>query len=483
MIPGQAIRLANSSVSPWTSPAVPAPTPTTSPEPTSTSPTTPDLDRQNPPTSATDRRPTPTTTATSISPRDLQVQHDVAFASLLAALGANLKSGDERKFLMSFAAPLTSRVGHWFGNTRALGVAAVRLAPADDYSTNATDSAASFTRTFVLGVRTPYDDGDAISGMTYSATVSIKMVTGRSVLTITSWGPTYLADPMNCDCTLSVFHTGTTAVIAAAADPDLMYWAPAALGAAADGITWSHGQLAGTGLAAPKGQVIFLADKPFHWFLNISGPAQRSNVTAGLVDATGDYPATRYSDQSRIVLMLQAADGSIVPNNAEGREYAADVITHESTHQLMNRNSLLPSRTPDSPPTWVVEGIAVAVETLFRDSLGDSGDIGYPEPNDPKNIDPHWFVDHLTEQMPTRAQLYASSADDAPGYYAISGSVFRYIEREYGYLTMMKVAKTMYSKVGQNPFAYFPDPDHAGSYLPAAAAKTLWKNWFVYHYE
>jgi hypothetical protein len=205
-------------------------------------------------------------------------------------------------------------------------------------------------------------------------------------------------------------------------------------------------------------------------------------VTAGLLDARGRYPGTRYSTQSRIVLTLEAADGSLVPNDATGREYVSDVITHESTHQLMNRNSTLPGRSANSPPTWVVEGIAVAVETLYRDSLGDDADVGYPEPNDPKNIPGNWFADHLTDHMPTQSQLYSSSSEGA-GYYAISGSVFRYIFREYGYVEMMKVAKAMYAKPAQNPFDFFPDPDHPGSDLSATTAKSRWKNWFVDHYE
>jgi hypothetical protein len=281
---------------------------------------------------------------------------------------------------------------------------------------------------------------------------------------------------------MSVAHSATTAVVADAADKQLAGWSRTALDAAAGGITWSYRQMRGSGLVAPRGHVIFLADRAFHWFLEKLGPAQTSNMTAGLLDAGGAYPGTRYSAESRIVLMLLADDGSIVPNDAAGREYAADVITHESTHQLMNRNSTLPGRSSNSPPTWVVEGIAVAVETLYRDSLGKSGEVGYPEPNDPKNGSGRWFAEHLGVQMPVQNQLYSSSSDGA-GYYAISGSVFRYIYREYGYVTMMRIAKAMYAKPAQSPFDYFPNPDRPGSDLPAAAATNRWKKWFVENYE
>jgi hypothetical protein len=203
-------------------------------------------------------------------------------------------------------------------------------------------------------------------------------------------------------------------------------------------------------------------------------------VTAGLVDALGRYPGTEYSDQSRIVLLLQASDGSTVPNDAQGRQYVEDVLTHESTHQLMNRNSMLPERSPNSPPTWVVEGIAVAVETLHRDSLGNAGDIGYQEPNNPKNIEKRWFIDHLGTQMPTAGQLYSSNG---AGYYAISGSVFRYLAQEYGYASMMRIAKAMYATPAQNPFDYFPDPAQPGKLLSSAEAKAAWRSWFVAKYE
>lgn len=409
---------------------------------------------------------------------ELRRRHDTALASLLRGLSTALVSGDQHTFLTRFAPPLTSRVRHWYSNTRSLGVDGALFAAADDYSSGATDSATSFTRTVVLGVRTPYDDDTSMPGVSYAVTVSVPAARGAAPM-ITTWQPKYLGDPMNCDCTLQVSHDDRTAVVADAADADLVYWLPAVRRSAA-GIDWARAQLQGTGLVAPKGSVIFLADTPFHWFLSAGGPAQSSNVTAGLVDAHGPYPGTEYSDQSRIVLLLEASDGSTVPNDAQGRQYVEDVLTHESTHQLMNRNSTLPERSPNSPPTWVVEGIAVAVETLHRDSLGDGGDIGYQEPNNPKNIEKRWFVDHLGTQMPTPGQLYSSNG---AGYYAISGSVFRYLAQEYGYVTMMQVAKAMYTKPAQNPFSYFPDPAHAGRALSPAAAKIAWHSWFVAKYE
>lgn len=473
-----------------------SPAPTTAPTPTrSSTPASGGTSRGSTP--AAPRQTAPTRSTATIStlpggsvpggsapgaaapdPAELRRRHDTVLATLMGNLSTALLTGDRRAFLATFAPALTSRVGNWYSNTRSLGVDGAMFAPADDYSSAATDSATSFTRTVVLGVRTPYDDDGSMPGMSYAVTVSVPLTRG-AVPIITTWQPKYLGDPMNCDCTLLITHDDRTAVVADAANEDLAFWSPAVRRAAA-GIDWARAQLAGTDLVAPKGSVIFLTDKPFHWFLSAAGAAQSSNVTAGLVDANGRYPGTEYSDQSRIVLLLQASDGSTVPNDAQGRQYVEDVLTHESTHQLMNRNSTLPERSPNSPPTWVVEGIAVAVETLHRDSLGEAGDIGYPEPNDPKNIDKGWFVDHLGTQMPTAGQLYSSRG---AGYYAISGSVFRYIADKYGYVTMMTIAKAMYSKPVQNPFNYFPDPAHTGRRLSAADAKSAWRSWFTANYE
>ncbi len=441
----------------------PLPSPPSTSVPPTTEPTTPAL------------RPTPTTLGSA----QLQAQHDTVLLTLLHGLEGSLEGGRASAFLAPFGATLRPRVGHWFRNTVALGVDGVLFAPADDYSSGATDSTGSFTRTVVLGIRTPYDDPQSMPGIPYLVTVSMVTSRGRVSPVITTWQPKYLDDPMNCNCALTVVHNATAAVVADASDEDLVFWSKSALDATA-GIRWADEQVAGSGLVVPRGSVIFLADKPFHWFLSATGAPRRANMTAGLIDALGAYPGTRYSDQSRIVLMLQASDGSVVPNNAKGQLYASDVLTHESTHQLMNRNSTLPERAANSPPTWVVEGIAVAVETLHRDSLGSAEDVGYPEPNDPKNIDGDWFRHHLTAQMPTQAQLYASTA---AGYYAIAGSVFRYLAEKYGYLAMMRVAAAMYRKPAQTPFDYFPDPDHDGATLSAVAAKSRWHTWFVANYE
>ena len=454
-------------VAPMSTP-FPATTPTATPDP--------------PPASTPDPTPASTPTTTTAPVKSLATRHDEALAPVLATLAAALLAGDRKKFLAPFGPALAGRVGHWFGNTRAVGVSAARFARVDDFPSGATDSATSFTRTVVLGVRTPYDDDDSLPGVSYGLTAAVSTRAGRPHLTITSFKPKYLDDPMYCDCTLGVVHTDRAVVVADAADPDLAYWMNAALDATRGGIPWSDAQLTGSGLQVPTGQVIFLADKPFRWFIGQDSKPLTSNITAGLLDAGGRDPGSRYSDQSRIVLMLQSADGSIVPNNQRGRQYAADVLTHEATHQLMNRNSELAGRSADSPPTWVSEGIAVAVETLYRDSLGDSGDIGYPEPNDPGNIDPQWFRDHLTDDMPSRAQLYSGSAEDGAGYYALAGSVFRYLNREYGYPTMMKIAAAMYAKPGQTPFAAFPDPERPGHTLALQKAKDRWKQWFTDHY-
>jgi len=412
----------------------------------------------------------------------LQAQHDAGFAPLLRTLSQHLNSGDQQSFLLPFSATLSSTIGHWFSNTRALGVAATLFAQSDNYSSVATDSATSFTRTVVLGIRTPYDDDNSMPGIAYSVGISVTHTLSRDVLQITRWQPKFLDDPMFCTCTMTVVHTLSTAVVVDSTDPDLLFWSKSALAAAAGGIAWSHLQLAGTSLVPTKGQVIFLADRPFRWFVSLTGAAQLGNLTTPLNDALGAYPGTRYSDQSRIVVMLMASDGSVVPNNVQGRQYVTDVITHESTHQLMNRNAVLRIRSDGSPPIWAVEGIAVAVETLYRASLSDDGNQGYVEPNDPKNIDQDWYRTHLTDQMPTRNQLYNSSGVDTAGYYAISGSVFRYIERDYGYIAMMTLAKALYAKPAQDPFALFPDPEHPGANLVATTAKDRWKAWFTTTY-
>ena len=447
--------------------------------------TMPPASHPPPPPPAVDIVPDPprvTPTSTSTSPPTEQQLHDRALAPLLDTLGRQLQAGRSVEFLTAFAPSLTGRVGRWFTNTVALGVAAVRFAPADDYFSGATDSANGFSRTVVLGIRTPYDETTSMPGIPYRIDVAISSVKGKAHLTVTGWRPEFLGDPMDCDCKLGVVHSGTVAVVFAASDPDLAFWSTSALEVAQNSVAWTDAQLAGSGLVAPRGQVIFLADQPFHWFLGTSGPAQETNVTVPLSNALGAEPGSNDSPVSRIVVMLLGSDGVVIPNDREGREYFGDVVAHESTHQLMNRNSELPYRADGSPPVWAVEGIAVAVETLHRDAVGSAENFGYPEPNNPANIDPAWFRAHLSDTMPSRSQVYSPSATDSAGYYALSGSVFRYLDAEYGYAGMMAVAKALYAKLNQNPFTFFPDPAHPGGYLTAAVAEQHWKDWFTHRY-
>ena len=341
-----------------------APPASSGPMPTRPPPSTDALPPEPPPS------PTTTSSTPSSAPPTLQTVHDKLFQPLLTSLGRDLLAGRTSTFLAPFAPNLRTRVGHWFANTAALGVAAVRFAPANDYASGATDSTHSFSRTVVLGIRTPYDDRESMPGVAYRVDVAIGRAKGTPALTVTGWKPEFLGDPMDCNCRLGVVHTSTVAVVFAATDPDLAFWSTSALRAASDSVAWTDQQLTGSGLAVPRGQVIFLADQPFRWFVGSGGPGEESNLTAPLSDALGHDPGSTESDQSRIVLMLQGSDGVIIPNDRPGRQYVSDVVAHESTHQLMNRNSRLPYRTDDSPPVWAAEGIAVAVETLHRNALG-----------------------------------------------------------------------------------------------------------------
>ncbi|SDO55507.1 hypothetical protein SAMN04515671_1314 [Nakamurella panacisegetis] len=433
------------------------------------------------PSAPSSAEPTPTP-ASSSAPLTLQSTHDRLFQPLLATLARDLQGGRAPAFLASFAPALRTRVGQWFANATTLGVAAAQFVPADDYSSGATDAAGTFSRTVVLGIRTPYDDAGTLPGIPYRIDVAVSTSKGRSVLTVTGWKPAFLADPLDCGCKLGVVHSATVAVVFAAADPDLAFWSASALRAASDAVTWADQQLAGSGLTPPHGQVIFLADRPFRWFLGANAPPQESNVTVPLSDALGPGQGGSHATQSRIVVMLLGSDHVVVPNDEQGREYVSDVAAHESTHQLMNRNSQLAYRTDDSPPTWGAEGVAVAVEVLHRQALGDAGDIGYPEPYDPADIDPAWLRAHLSDAMPTRSQIYSSSATDSAGYYALSGSVFLYLNQAYGYRTMMQVGAALYAKANQNPFALFPDPSHLGGHLPVAQATANWRAWFTGRY-
>ncbi len=405
--------------------------------------------------------------------------HDREFGGLAGALAAELTKGDRSGFVGHFAPNLRTRVGKWFDNTRGLGVAAATFAPMDDYSSDATDGPNSFTRSLVLGVRTPYDAAESSPGIVYAVAVAVSGITGHHQLLITTWQPRYMGDPMNCNCRLTAARAGATAVVYRADDNDLAKWSKPALDAAAGGITWSHLQMAGSGLIVPKGQVVFLADAPYDWFLPMSRPKQDNNVTVALIDAHGPYPGENYSRESRIVLMLQAANGQIVADGALGKQYASDVLTHESTHQLMSNNSSQPGRT--TPPAWVAEGIAVAVETLYRDSLDDS-DQGYPAPDDLKNVDTEWLAEHLTKPLPTREQLYAGTLTESNYYYALAGSVFRFLSKKYSYVTMMKVAKSMYQQPQRTPFAFVPDPGKPDHYLPAAGVQSAWRAWVTDNY-
>ena len=438
----------------------------TTPAPTRSTTTTP---------SAASSPPATRTTTTSVDPQDAD---DATADTILAALAIALKSGNAQAFLQPFAATLQGRQRAWFDNTRRLGVSATRFVRSrDDYGSGA-DSATKFTRNVVVGVGTPYDDVGAIPGIIYAATFG--KAAGRWQLT--AWKAAFVEDPMDCACTLDVAKSGNVAVVSAPHD-DLEGWASITLQNTVEGVAWTRQRLGNSGLKSPKGQVVYLADAPFHWFQSLTRPAQESNVTVPQLDATGDRPGETYSGVCRIVVALSDSQGGVVPQNEKGVLYDWDVVTHEAVHQLLQDNSQLDYSVNSPIETWVVEGIAAAVETLHRRDHPETTAAGYPLPDDPANVDPDWLNAHVTTTLPTREQLYSSSLEERSNWYAVAASVYLYLAATSGFATMMTVARQVYSGNNRTPFLYFPDPKKAGHYLTDVAARKTWLDWFRHTYE
>ncbi|GGM00473.1 hypothetical protein GCM10011594_20670 [Nakamurella endophytica] len=408
---------------------------------------------------------------------DIRESNDAVLDATLRQLAGAVESGGRAVFVAPFAPAVAGRVGQWFDNTRALGVAGARFVRTPGYFSPRRDTPTSFTRTVVLGVRTPYDDDGSLPGIAY--TVGMDRRAGR--WTVTTWAPSYVDDPMNCGCRLQVVHRGDVAVVSEGGR-SLAGWPAIVLDRALEGTAWPVQRMAGSGLRAPAGHVFFLVDHPYRWFLSATGAPETSNATVSLVETDGPAPGTLFSTASRIVLMLADTDGRTAPQTAVGRLYAWDVVTHEATHQLMNLNSQLYYGEGDPIATWIVEGIAVAVEVLHRRDHPETADAGYYLRDDPRNVDRGWLRRHLAGDLPSREQLYAAPGAERSNWYALSGSVFLFLADRYGFPTMMRTARLMYAQNGRNPFDVVPDPDRAGRYLSRADAMAAWRSWFTDNY-
>ena len=387
-------------------------------------------------------------------------------------LARSLENGDLTSFLAPFGGPLRSRVEAWYRNNRTIGVTAARFARIRLGTFGHHEQAGTFTRSLVVGIRTPYDDPGSLPGISYDLTLT-RRSTGW---TITGWAPSYLVDPLDCSCRLTVTRRGAMVVVNEPHE-DFEGWPATVLDEGTEAVQWVRSRLKSTDLRVPKGQVIFLADAPYRWFQSPTLPVERSNITVPLLDATGPYPGIRFSTQSRIVLTLQDSAGRMAALDGRSRLYLSDVIAHESTHQLMNRNATLTFEYRLTLQPWIVEGIAVAVEVLHRRDHPETDDLGYPNPDDPANADPQWLADHVSTRLPTADQLYNSDAN-RNNWYGVAGSVFLQLAESDGFATMLRVAQLTYQRKNGSPFAFVPDPDRPGRYLPVPTAEKQWLNWF-----
>jgi hypothetical protein len=406
---------------------------------------------------------TPSTPAPSLSE-----QHDAVARQSMATAAAALGAGRRAPFLAAFPGPLQHRLANWYANYRALGVAAARFTVIPDAASGTKDTATSFSRSVIVGVRSPYDDPASLPGFTYR--VAWALAKDRTAWQISAFAPQDADDPMNCDCTLQVGHTGQIAVVSRTAD-DLGDWPDLVLGRGVDARAWLVDRLPGSGLRAPAGTVLFLAAQPYPWFLRPGSPGEKSNSTFQLLDAGGAQPGTRLSRESRIVIALSDSAGHLIDAGDVGLRYVSDVTAHEMVHQLFGFND----ETAQPPPAWAIEGVAVGMETLHRRST-DEDDGVYPQPDDPANIDPGWLRTAVKGPLPTRMQLYQGDVDSRLRWYALSGSVFLYLQATYGTPAMLGIARSMYA-AGRAPWVDFPDPAHPGHTLTEAAAQAAWRAW------
>ncbi|MTD15748.1 hypothetical protein GIS00_17580 [Nakamurella sp. YIM 132087] len=402
---------------------------------------------------------------------------DEVVRSVADALAADLLSGRRDDFVARFGAELRARAGHWFDNQRALGVEAATFSTLPGGLTG-DGQGKELQRTVVLGIRSPYDDRGSLPGLSYRLTVG----STDGVRRITGFAPTYVDDPMNCDCVLEVTRGDEVAVVSRRDDSTLQGWPDEVAQKAGRARDWIGERLDGTGLRAPRGTVVFLASAPYRWFSSAAAGTQVSNGTFSLAEAAGRYPGTRASPDSRIVLMLADSAGEVLHPWGAGAIYAQDVLVHEMTHQLMTRNSALTYKVGEEPlALWTIEGIAVAMEVLHRRNGTDRNDV-YPLPDDLDNVDPTWIREHVAAALPDRTLLYQQDVRERNNWYALSGTVFLYLADTEGTRTMLDVARSVYSGNGRTPFAYFPDPDREGATLAPAAAEKDWREWLQQRY-
>jgi hypothetical protein len=416
--------------------------------------------------------PSTTGSSTGAAPTStlpLAQQHDRTAAVTMAALSITLTAGKQAPFVAAFTGPLQHRLAHWFANYRAIGVAAATFTPLVAVP-GAPDTAQAFTRIVDVGVRTPYDAATSLPAIRYTVTWSAH----GSAWQITRFDPTDTDDPMNCDCTLQVRKDAHVAVVSRA-DQDFGGWPDRALQLADASRTWLVGQLGGSGLKSPNGTVFFLAKEPFRWYLSTEEQPVESNETIPMLD--GNRPYAYASVDSRIVLQIGDFDvpGTALPTNSRTLSYLSDVTAHEMTHQVLQYNE----PASGDVPTWAAEGIAVAMENLHHDTTDP--DEQYPDQNDPAELDPDFLRKALTAPLPTTAQLYQKDPEASAREYAVSGSVFLFVQAVDGTPAMLKVADDTYA-FGKAPWSFIPDPKHPDKNLTDAAAQAAWKDWVTRTY-
>jgi hypothetical protein len=374
--------------------------------------------------------------------------------ALLKQLTKDIQDNDEQGFLGLVAPGARPAVQTWWDNMQAIGFSTGLIMPTSKTDQVSLNSDGNGTATVLAGTHNaldPVHQGKPDIPLE-SYQIGLHFSSAKAIGQITAWKPLG-DDPWDQGGKLYV-RKGTNVEVAgpaadsAAVDETL----PIAQAAAAYDIGLMN-QVNSNDLSQ-QGFVVFVSSDPTtsgNWFATTKQPSGWPPAFFGGYTAQLPGPGASADAAFSVGGLSDGSTGGarvvITPSEDQvgGTQH---METAELVHQFMldilaaSDEELFPGSPLTPVPSWAVEGLAVAVQTLYEGNTNPTPDsYSFQALNESLATLP---PSYLSGDLPTTAELFTGSTATEEDWNDVAASVYAYIATKYGMNQMLASADLMY---------------------------------------
>jgi hypothetical protein len=389
-----------------------------------------------------------TAAAVPQGPVPAQVFPDALFKQLTKDVQAN----DEKDFLSLVAPSARPAVQTWWDNMQAIGFTTGLVMPTDKTDQVNLNAKGDGSAVILAGTHNEFDpvDNKKFDVPLERYQIGLHFSGAKAIGQITSW-KALGDDPWDQGGKLYVRKDSNVVVAGPAADRSVV---DETLSIAQTAAAYDIGLLNHVHPSdlRQQGFVVFVSNNPTvrdQWFSTTKQPSGWPPATTGL---TAQLPGPGASADTTWSLGNLASDSTggarvvITPfedQNGGSQQLETAQLVHRFALDILSANNQELFGASANPPSWAVEGFAVALQAAYDSNTNQAPDeYSFKALNDAIKTLP---ASYKTGAVPTTAQLYSGPAAAQQDWRAVSASVYTFIATKYGMNQLLASADLMYT--------------------------------------